>query len=347
MSNKFDGFSQDEINKVSGVVKNRTDRGQPIADAIKPAFRGHHGGIRRMPEKGSRSIDSQRKQIPSSQSSTKSAPTVLSEKSSKSKNGETENHIFDQINLDDSMSKSLEDALFYPPLRKPNKDLNENNTNGTHSANVHNTQLDDSSILKLPDVDNNVNSTSTNEANDSSILPTPSSKVSTPTAETLNTDSPFKGVSLREFETQRKLIEEQNKHKKELLCKAIELHSQKTAAEARKIAEIKQELAKLDNDLALDVSILRKQIDNACIYFSQVEKQYIKIEAQFLKAKIDLHNAAEKKELLTEHLCTVIAHNEDRKAQKLSELMQKVGLTETGDLEVGGPSVLNGGHHSN
>lgn len=47
--------------------------------------------------------------------------------------------------------------------------------------------------------------------------------------------------------------------------------SQKTAAETRKIAEIKEELAKLDNDLALDVSILRKQIDNACIYFSQVE----------------------------------------------------------------------------
>lgn len=71
-------------------------------------------------------------------------------------------------------------------------------------------------------------------------------------------------------------------------------------------------------------------------------KQYIKIEAQFLKAKIDLHNAAEKKELLTEHLCTVIAHNEDRKAQKLSELMQKVGLTETGDLDVGTKYAMNG-----
>ena len=59
----------------------------------------------------------------------------------------------------------------------------------------------------------------------------------------------------------------------------------------------------------------------------------MKIESQFLKAKIDLHNAAEKKELLTEHLCTVIAHNEDRKAQKLTELMEKVGLTESGDYD--------------
>lgn len=50
---------------------------------------------------------------------------------------------------------------------------------------------------------------------------------------------------------------------------------------------------------------------------------------------MDLHNASEKKELLTEHLCTVIAHNEDRKAQKLTELMEKVGLSSpnNGDYE--------------
>lgn len=30
--------------------------------------------------------------------------------------------------------------------------------------------------------------------------------------------------------------------------------------------------------------------------------------------------------MLTEHLCTIITHNEDRKAQKLSELIDKVGL---------------------
>lgn len=59
----------------------------------------------------------------------------------------------------------------------------------------------------------------------------------------------------------------------------------------------------------------------------------MKIESQFLKAKMDLHNASEKKELLTEHLCTVIAHNEDRKAQKLTELMEKVGLTANKDYE--------------
>lgn len=35
--------------------------------------------------------------------------------------------------------------------------------------------------------------------------------------------SPFKGISLKDFESQRKIIEEQNKQKKEMLYKAIEL----------------------------------------------------------------------------------------------------------------------------
>uniref|UniRef100_W8BJW4 RAB6-interacting golgin n=1 Tax=Ceratitis capitata TaxID=7213 RepID=W8BJW4_CERCA len=334
MSNRFDGFSQDEIKKVSGGSTTRINQGQQTADAIKPAFRGHHGGIRRMPEKWSRSAESHRKEIKSAQSA-KSTPSVELTDSTSSRKTEKENDVLENINLDGSMSKSIEEALFFQPMSKPNLKTNGSGPN--------NSDLDQSSILKLPVGDNNVSSTSVNDADDSSILPTiQKTKPSTPSSDILNTDSPFKGMSLREFETQRKLIEEQNKQKKELLHKAIELHSQKTAAEARKIAEIKHELAKLDNDLALDVSILRKQIDNACIYFSQIEKQYIKIEAQFLKAKIDLHNAAEKKELLTEHLCTVIAHNEDRKAQKLTELMQKVGLTETGDLEYGTPSTANG-----
>ncbi|XP_067642561.1 RAB6-interacting golgin [Eurosta solidaginis] len=342
MANKFNGFSQDEINKVSGIGTNRANQGQKIADAIKPEFRGHHGGIRRMPEKWIKSSELQRKQATNTQKAPTSAPTVL-DSGKLSANKRDEDDTLDDINLDDSMSKSIEEALFFQPLKKPTEPVNKH----TSAAITHNkNKLDDSSILKLPNSDNNVSSTTTNDSDDSSILPqTTSTKPATPTTTraTINTDSPFKGVSLREFETHRKLIEDQNKHKKELLYKAIELHSQKTAAEARKISEIKQELAKLDNDLALDVSMLRKQIDNACILFSQVEKQYIKIEAQFLKAKIDLHNAAEKKELLTEHLCTVIAHNEDRKAQKLSELMQKVGLTETGELESDGQHVVNGG----
>lgn len=157
---------------------------------------------------------------------------------------------------------------------------------------------------------------------------------------TINGGSPFKGVSLKDFESQRKMIEEQNKQKKDLLYKAIEHHSQKTAAEIRKIQEIKEELSKLDTDLAADVAILRKEIEAATLNYSNIQKNYQRVESQFLKAKLELYQACEKKELLTEHLCTVISHNEDRKAKKLSELMDKVGLSPTGEIEVPENEIL-------
>lgn len=47
--------------------------------------------------------------------------------------------------------------------------------------------------------------------------------------------------------------------------------TQKTAAEANKLQEIKSELGKLDSELATDVAILRKQIDAASLHFSNVE----------------------------------------------------------------------------
>lgn len=37
--------------------------------------------------------------------------------------------------------------------------------------------------------------------------------------------------------------------------------------------------------------------------------------------------------MLTEHLCAIISHNEERKARRLSELMEKVGITVTDDLD--------------
>lgn len=132
---------------------------------------------------------------------------------------------------------------------------------------------------------------------------------------------------LQDFELHRKLMEEQNKMKRNLLQQAISKYTEKTQADAKKLDEIRLALNYLDADLATDVKILRKQIESASLHFNAVEKNYIAVEKSFLKAKQDLYQAHEKKEMLTEHLYTIIAHNEDRKAKKLSELMEKVGLS--------------------
>uniref|UniRef100_A0A182WLZ4 RAB6-interacting golgin n=1 Tax=Anopheles minimus TaxID=112268 RepID=A0A182WLZ4_9DIPT len=154
--------------------------------------------------------------------------------------------------------------------------------------------------------------------------------------------TPFKGMSLKDFEQQRKMMEEQNRQKRDILHKAIEQHAQKTAAEASKIEEIKSELSKLDSELASDVAILRKQIDAASLHFSSVEKNYLTIENLFLKAKVELHQALEKKEMLTEHLCAIISHNEERKAKRLSELMEKVGISVNDSFD----DTLNGNNNT-
>lgn len=132
---------------------------------------------------------------------------------------------------------------------------------------------------------------------------------------------------LHDFELHRRLMEEQNKMKRNLLQQAISKYAEKTQAETKKLEEIKHALDLLDSELATDVSILRKEIEYATLHFNNVEKSYIATEKSFLKAKQDLYQAHEKKELLTEHLQTIIQYNEDRKAKKLTELMEKVGLS--------------------
>ncbi|XP_017059032.1 RAB6-interacting golgin [Drosophila ficusphila] len=323
MTANFNGFSHDEILKITGVKEGGVVKKPANLDAAKQALR-NQPGIRRMPDKIFRQADQLRKQQqqqkqpiqkPDEAKKTKSGTATPTEKPPTPTAEDDVAH--GSLNLERALSDSLMDALYHG---KPS--ARDNKPTATYADAEATTSTDDSSILKISGGD----SQTTSSADDASILP--STKDSS-LGERLNTDSPFKGISLKDFEQHRRMIEEQNKQKKQMLYQAIEQHTQKTAAESRKIEEIRHELSKLESDLAVDVAMLRKQIDNACIHFSNVEKQYVKIEAQFLRAKIELHNASEKKELLTEHLCTVIAHNEDRKAQKLTELMQKVGLAPT------------------
>ena len=56
-------------------------------------------------------------------------------------------------------------------------------------------------------------------------------------------------------------------------------------------------------------------------------KRYNKAEKEFVEAKLSLHNSTERKEMLTEHLCVIINQTEERKANKLKELMQQLNIT--------------------
>lgn len=170
------------------------------------------------------------------------------------------NDSMEEINLDSSLSKSIEEALFYKPPEKSQQQSNEATTTSktpatntiartptltTSRPNIAagqpytHKELDSqqqqqqqtsntSSILKLNlEDESKISSTcSNNMDDDESILPSAADEKTTNDAfvppSSLNVQSPFRGISLKDFETHRKMIEEQNRQKKDLLYKVIE-----------------------------------------------------------------------------------------------------------------------------
>lgn len=128
------------------------------------------------------------------------------------------------------------------------------------------------------------------------------------------------------FQEKQKLIEEQNRKKKEMLLQTINDRKKKTDSEAKKLDLVNQELQKIDLMLTSDVKYLRNSIEQASIDYTDAMKRYERAEKEFIEAKLHLHSCQEKKELLTDHLCAIIEQNEMRKSKKLNSLMTELNI---------------------
>ncbi|XP_072015699.1 uncharacterized protein [Amphiura filiformis] len=137
-------------------------------------------------------------------------------------------------------------------------------------------------------------------------------------------------TKLERFQEEQKKMESDNAKRKALLSMAIADRKKKTQAEAKRLAYIQKELAKIEDLLTNDVRILRDRIEEASRTYLEAQKRYQKAEEEFVAAKMQLHKAEDTKEALTEHLCTIIHENEIRKSQKLEELVNKL---EVGNLD--------------
>ena len=62
------------------------------------------------------------------------------------------------------------------------------------------------------------------------------------------------------------------------------------------------------------------------IHVLAYRRRYERAEKEFIAAKLSLHEKRERKELLTEHLCKIISENEQKKAEKLTQLMRAMNL---------------------
>lgn len=131
---------------------------------------------------------------------------------------------------------------------------------------------------------------------------------------------------LEMFQEKQKFIEEQNRKRKEMLSKAILDRQKQTDQESRKLQIVQAELAKIDTLLNTDVQFLRESIEQASFEFMKAQKRYEDAEKEFIAAKLHLFGVSERKELLTDHLCSIIEQNEQRKAKRLMELMVELQL---------------------
>lgn len=140
--------------------------------------------------------------------------------------------------------------------------------------------------------------------------------------------------AVEQYRIQQKVMEEQNKKKKQLLAEALVARQKRTKQEAVKLQKIKQQLEHLDHILSVDVSIVRDRIEEASREFVEAQKRYDRAEKEFVSSKLDLHEKQEHKDQLTEHLYTIIHQNELRKAKKLTELMECLDLEDDQSISV-------------
>merc|ERR1719348_892635 len=111
-----------------------------------------------------------------------------------------------------------------------------------------------------------------------------------------------------------------------MLAKVISDRKKKTDQENKKLEIVQQELQKIDILLNTDVQYLRDSIEQASFEFMRAQKRYDDAEKEFVDAKMNLYGVMERKELLTDHLCSIIEQNEMRKAKRLNELMEELEL---------------------
>jgi hypothetical protein len=142
-------------------------------------------------------------------------------------------------------------------------------------------------------LDNNSTSKDTDKLEQKVVLLSPHESPSlTLSVDLLQNGEKKEPMNLDEFEKRQKLIEEQNRLKKEMLGKAFALRyvirlfsfffifmlkiavfyrKMKTQAEAQKLGQIQDELSKLDASLSNDVCILRSHIEIASSELSEAE----------------------------------------------------------------------------
>jgi hypothetical protein len=99
--------------------------------------------------------------------------------------------------------------------------------------------------------------------------------------------------------------------------------------EAKKLALVRAELAKLEGTFNKSVDILRQEIEKTGLEEAQASKDYQIKETAYLSARKLLAEKKGRKSLLTGHLHQIILQNEKQKAEKLKDMELQLGQGHT------------------
>jgi len=98
--------------------------------------------------------------------------------------------------------------------------------------------------------------------------------------------------------------------------------------ESKKLAFVKTELAKLDQSLSTNISVLRTEIEKVGREEADAQADFDAKEKAYLISRKNLAKKKQRKQLLIAHLDHIILNNERQKADKLRELEQHLEVNE-------------------
>jgi hypothetical protein len=143
--------------------------------------------------------------------------------------------------------------------------------------------------------------------------------------------SESKTLDMSEVAKRSEKLETDNKLRRAALSREVQTRTATILQEANKLKRIDEEIKKLDQLLAYDVSLLRDKIDISSVEYSKAKTRFTVAEKEFKEAKTDYEAKTATKDELVNDLMTLIQENEERKKEKLEVLVRKLDMS-AGDL---------------
>ena len=114
--------------------------------------------------------------------------------------------------------------------------------------------------------------------------------------------------------------------KEKLVQSALQHRFKKMEAEEMKLRQIRSTLKSLSVDTGKEIHVLRGKIEYTESMLAKAEGTLRYKEKEVIELKENVVKLREKKNLLTEHLSTIIYESEKKKQEKLKELMVALDL---------------------